>query len=242
MGSSKTWGLGRQVGLGPRTNCRNALDGPYRLLTTIYNTAVEDRFITHSPCKVKGASQHRNPERPAATVEEIAAATDAMDEPYRLAVPLACYCRLRRSDVLGLQRKHIDLEHSLLRVEQAWTVSAGKMHLGLPKTEEGRRTVQIPANVIPVLVDHRGGSLAPDEMDGYSGARRLGSHSTNARPAMDASFEGNPTAGPPLSRPQTHRLDDGGHDWGHDGRNHGCRRTCEFRQQPFGISTPRSTG
>ncbi len=30
---------------------------------------------------------------------------------YRLTVLLACYCRLRRSEVLGLQRKHVDAEH-----------------------------------------------------------------------------------------------------------------------------------
>jgi len=42
-----------------------------------------------------------------ATVQEIVAATAAMDEPYRLAVLLACHCRLRGSEVLGLQRYHL---------------------------------------------------------------------------------------------------------------------------------------
>ena len=126
----------------------------YRLLATIFNTAVEEKLLTHSPCKVKGVSQHKNPERPVATVKEIAIATGAMDEGYRLVVPLACYCQLRRSEVLGLQRKHIDLEDSTLHVEQAWTVSGGKMHLGEPKTEAGRRDVPIPSNVLPVLIDH----------------------------------------------------------------------------------------
>ena len=126
----------------------------YRLLTTIFNTAVEDSLLTHSPCKLKGASQHKNPERPVASVPEIASATKAMDEPYRLTVLLACYCRLRRSEVLGLQRKHVDAEHGSLRVEQAWTVSGGRMHLGPPKTEQSRRTVQIPSNVLPLLNDH----------------------------------------------------------------------------------------
>ena len=136
----------------------------YRLLAAIYNTAVEDRLLPRSPCKVKGASQQKNPERPVASVEEIAAATDAMDEPFRLSVPLACYCRLRRGEVLGLQRKHVDIEHAVLRVEQAWTVSGGKMNLGPPKTEEGRRDVVIPPNVVPLLVDHlnRFAGIGPD--------------------------------------------------------------------------------
>jgi len=124
-----------------------------------------------------------------ATVEEIASATAAMEEPYRLAVLLACYCRLRRSEVSGLQRKHIDVEHSLLRVEQVWTISAGKMHLGPPKTEEGRRTVQIPANVIPVLVDPmgrfagagRGGWLFPGQDSSVVTARTLDRQWTRAR-------------------------------------------------------------
>jgi integrase len=81
-------------------------------------------------------------------------ATTAMDEAYRLAVPLACYCQLRRGEVLGLQRKHIDMEGPILRVEQAWTLSGGEMHLGPPKTQAGRRDVPIPANVVPILIDH----------------------------------------------------------------------------------------
>ena len=126
----------------------------YRLLATIYNTAVEDDLIGRSPCKVKGASLYKNPERPVATVKEISAATEAMGEPYRLAVLLACYCQLRRGEVLGLQRKHIDVDNSVLRVEQAWTVSGGQMHLGPPKTDAGMGVVDIPPNVLPILTDH----------------------------------------------------------------------------------------
>jgi integrase len=137
-----------------RTDHPDTAAQAYRLLATIYNTAVADDLIARSPCKVKGASLHKNPERPVATVEEIAAATEAMAETYRLAVLLACYCQLRRGEVLGLQRKHIDVDNSVLRVEQAWTVSGGQMHLGPPKTDAGLGTVDIPPNVLPILGDH----------------------------------------------------------------------------------------
>ncbi len=137
--------------------------------------------MLRSPSKVKGASQHKNPERPVATVREIAIATEAMDEQYRLAVPLACYCQLRRSEVLCIQRKHIDLRHSTLRVEQAWTLSGGEMHLGPPKTQAGRRDVPIPANVVSLLEDHLerfagigdGGWLFPGHGDSVISARTL---------------------------------------------------------------------
>jgi integrase len=138
----------------------------YRLLATIYNTAVEEDLIGRSPCKVKGASQHRNPERPVATVREMAIASDAMDKQYRVSVPLACYCQLRRGEVLGLQRIHIDLEQATLRVEQTWRAAGGEMHLGPPKTDAGRRYVPIPSNVIPILSDHLE-RFAGDGPDGW---------------------------------------------------------------------------
>ncbi|MGH9129909.1 MAG: hypothetical protein ACRDY2_13355 [Acidimicrobiales bacterium] len=51
-------------------------DDAYRLLRTILNTAVADEVIVVNPCKVKGAGQVRSPERPTATVAELAGAVE----------------------------------------------------------------------------------------------------------------------------------------------------------------------
>ena len=74
---------------------------------------------------------------------------------YRPAILLAAWCQLRRSEILGLQRRDIDLENGRLRVERAWVELEGGGHaLGPPKTEAGRRTVVIPPHVVPVIGDH----------------------------------------------------------------------------------------
>ncbi len=130
-------------------------DDAYRLLRAILNTAVADSLIGASPCKVKGAGQVRSPERPTASVAEVAAAVEAIPERYRLAVLLPAWCQLRRGEVLGLQRQDVDLLHATIRVERAWSAPMGKPPvLGPPKTEAGRRTLAIPANVVPVVTAH----------------------------------------------------------------------------------------
>lgn len=130
-------------------------DDSYRLLRAILNTAVADAVIARSPCQVKGAGQVRSPERPVASVAELAAAVEALPDRLRTAALLAAWCQLRRGEVLGLQRRDVNLMHRTLRVERAWLAPLGSAPvLGPPKTDAGRRTITIPGNVMPVLQDH----------------------------------------------------------------------------------------
>jgi hypothetical protein len=81
----------------------------YRLLATIMKTAVEDRLIIQSPCRVKGAAKEQAAERPVASVAEVHALADAMPAHLRLRVLLGAWCQLRRAELLGLRRQDIDL-------------------------------------------------------------------------------------------------------------------------------------
>jgi integrase len=99
----------------------------YRLLHAIFNTAVEDDLLTHNPCKVKGATHFKNPERNTAQVEEITAAVDSCEERFRLSIALAAWCQLRPHEILGLRRKHVDFTNGCLHIEDTWTSSDGKM-------------------------------------------------------------------------------------------------------------------
>jgi integrase len=104
---------------------------------------------------VKGAGQVHSPERPVASVRDVARAVEAVPERYRLALLLPAWCQLRRGEVLALQRRHVDLLHERITVEQAWVVPMnGKPMIGPPKTEAGVRVLAIPPNVLPVLEDH----------------------------------------------------------------------------------------
>jgi integrase len=136
--------------------------GAYRLLATLCNTAVVDQLIARSPCRVKGVGVERSPERPAASVAEVTAALEVVPERLRPAFMLAAWCQLRRGEILGLQRRDVDVTKRRLRIERSFVVDPdGATTIGPPKTEAGRRTVAIPAHVATALSAHLHAYVAP---------------------------------------------------------------------------------
>jgi integrase len=126
----------------------------YRLLKQILATAVSDDLIGKNPCVVKGAGQERSPERPTASMPEVAALADAMPDRLRLAVELAAWCQLRRAELLGLERRDVDLLHGTIRVDRTGNLVGGALVIGPPKTEAGSRTISVPRHVLPALEHH----------------------------------------------------------------------------------------
>lgn len=127
----------------------------YRLLSSMMRAAVADEVIVRNPCQVKSAGTERGPERPLATVAEVAALANAMPANLRLAVLVAAWCQLRRAELLGLRRRDVDLLHRTLTVEVTkTTMMSGKAVVKAPKTDAGRRTIAIPSHVIPELETH----------------------------------------------------------------------------------------
>lgn len=137
--------------------------GAYRLLATIFNTAVKvDKLLPSTPCTIEGAGRENAAERHTATVSECQAAIDAIPEQYRCAVFLAAWGALRRSEVLALQRGDIDLASGTVRISRAWTkTEAGRKNLGEPKTEAGKRTLHLPQQICTVLEAHLSAHVAP---------------------------------------------------------------------------------
>lgn len=127
----------------------------YRLLSTIMRTAVDDRHLVVSPCKVRGAGRETAAERPVAAVAEVQTLADAMPPHLGLAVLLAAFCSLRKGEVLALRRRHMNPLKGTVRVEKAVVVLAGGRVLEKePKTTAGRRTVTIPPNLLPMVEQH----------------------------------------------------------------------------------------
>ncbi len=130
-------------------------DDSYRMLRTMLITAVTDGLLVKSPCQVKGAGTARSAERPVLSVAELAAAVGAAPERYQLAIPLAAWCQLRRGEVLGLQRRDIDLLHGTIRVERALVRPMSRpVVIGPPKTSAGTRTLAVPSHIVPALEEH----------------------------------------------------------------------------------------
>ncbi len=154
----------------------------YRLITAIMRTAVADEVISRSPCQVKGAAVEHAPERPTASVAEVAALAEAMPDQMRVAVLLAAWCQLRRGELLGLRRRDVDLMHGTLSVAVTRTkLMSGEMIDKAPKSAAARRTVAVPSHVGPalagqlerfvgaepgalVLTDGQGAPLAPQRL------------------------------------------------------------------------------
>jgi integrase len=78
-----------------------------------------------------------------------------MPDHLRLLVLLACWCQLRRGELLGLKRCDFDLVDGTVNVERSRTfdMSGRSIEKG-PKTSAGFRQLSIPANLVPVVRDH----------------------------------------------------------------------------------------
>jgi integrase len=112
-------------------------------------------LIKSNPCSIKGAGLGKSPERPIASIEEVFALANAIDDRYRLAIFLATFAGLRLGELLGLERISIDLESSTLHItQQMQELSNGRYYLALPKSEAGKRTIAVPDFVIDEIRHH----------------------------------------------------------------------------------------
>jgi len=137
--------------------------GAYRLLNTIYRTAVADGLVARNPCQVRGAGVEHPAERPVATVAEVGALADAMPPRLRAAVLLAAWCGLRRGELLALRRRDLGVLQRSVDVRQAAEYLAdGTVGYKSPKTAAGRRRVAIPANIVSDLAAHMASSVEED--------------------------------------------------------------------------------
>ena len=142
----------------------NTVAKAYRLLKHVMTTAADEGLIGRSPCVVKGAGTEHLPEMKFATVDEVAELADAVGPRYRVLVLLAAFGGLRWGELAGLRRRRVDLLHRTVTVAEIVTEVNGRLDIGPPKTEAGRRTVVLSAFLIDELaayLDQRG-EIGPD--------------------------------------------------------------------------------
>ena len=133
-----------------------------RLLRAVLTTAVEDGLIQKNPCKVRGAGIERSPERPIVGPETVLQLAEAIGPRWRSLILLAGFAGLRLGELLGLRRRHINLDAATVTVSgQIVTLEGGRHLVSEPKTEAGRRTVFVPRLVVDSLSAHMQG--LPDD-------------------------------------------------------------------------------
>jgi integrase len=135
----------------------------YRLLRTILNTAVADELLACNPCQVERGGVEHADERPTATVPQVWQLADAMPPRLRTMLLLAGFCGLRLGELLGLERRHVNVLHGLLTVEQQeHQLRDGTLLLGPPKTGAGHRTIALPPFLVPEVEAHLNEFTGPE--------------------------------------------------------------------------------
>ena len=127
----------------------------YSLLRTIMSTAVTDDIIPANPCRVRGAGSAKTVRdiRPA-TLAELEALAAAMPPRYRLMVLLAAWCAMRYGELAELRRADIDVKNGVVRIRRAVARTDDGPVVKDPKSEAGKRDVNIPPHLMPMVHEH----------------------------------------------------------------------------------------
>jgi len=136
----------------------------YRLLRAIMNTAVQDDLIVKSPCQIRSAGVDSTEIRQPPAIEEVHEIIASFPKKLQLAAAVAAWGTLRIGEVLGLQRRDIDLEAGTVEVRRILLelpVKDGGLQTGPPKTKAGERTVTMPSSIVPLMTDHLSNFVAP---------------------------------------------------------------------------------
>jgi integrase len=139
----------------------------YRLLRSILTTAVEDGLIPANPCTIKGAGVEPADERAIPTVAQVHDLVGHLPPRMRCVALLAAFVGLRRGEILGLRRGDVDLDRREISIVRQRQIDRHGNHLvGPPKSEAGRRVLDIPKSLIADLRIHLDDYAQPGD-DGY---------------------------------------------------------------------------
>ena len=143
------------VGLLKDTRGRNA--HAYRVLYSIFNTAIEDKLLKENPCQIKSAGRPPKPrEVQALTPAELMVVAKSLPEHYRAAIHVAAWCGLRFGELIELRRKDVHTVggYTVLKIRRAASLVDDKIVMGKPKSDAGIRDVTVPPHVAEMLREH----------------------------------------------------------------------------------------
>jgi integrase len=147
----------------------------YALLKSICKTAVVDKLISSNPCVIEGAGQAETEVQPEiATLGELEVIVTTMPPRYKLLILLAAWCGLRFGELAELRRPDVDTTNGVLHVRRGVVCTKAGRKVKDPKSKAGKRAVNIPPHLIPVVAAHlrdhaamgRDGLLFPGSRNG----------------------------------------------------------------------------
>ncbi|OLT46940.1 hypothetical protein BJF85_00250 [Saccharomonospora sp. CUA-673] len=127
----------------------------YGLLRTIFNTAISEEVVDANPCRVRGAGQAKRVKhiRPA-SLAELETIVTAIPARYKVMVMLAAWCALRFGELSELRRSDVDVTNGVLYVRRGVVSTKTGMKVKDPKSDAGKRPVNIPPHLLPMVKDH----------------------------------------------------------------------------------------
>ena len=126
------------------------------LLSSAYDNAVRLGQLSKNPCKMVTLPKKEQPKIDIFDNEQITVFLNALDEErldYKVAYQLALFCGLRRSEILGLQEKHINIPFRCVTVEQSRHTVKGADYVQTTKTESSHRTIAVPDFVMESIIE-----------------------------------------------------------------------------------------
>ena len=131
----------------------------HSVLSQILESAVKARKLMRSPiADVQTKPKPKTKQIAVLNENELANLLDHLrSKGHSLYMPtlLASMTGLRRGEVLGLRWRDIDFAKGTLQVAQAIEEIGGELTIKPPKTERSRRTIKLPAALVPELTRHR---------------------------------------------------------------------------------------
>jgi integrase len=183
----REWHAGLRTETGPTQRAR-----AYSLLRVILATAADDDIIPVNPCRIRGAGVAKRARdiRPA-SLPELEALTAAMPGKYRLMVLLAAWCAMRFGELAELRRGDIDVKNAVVHIRRGVIRADDGIVVKGPKSEAGKRDVNIPPHLMPAVRDHLARHAGPGR-DALVFPAALGGHMSPSalyavyHPARDA--------------------------------------------------------
>jgi integrase len=141
----------REAGLSPRT-CQYLRS----VLRVALNRAIKRKLVTQNAAALADAPRVVRAEVQSLTPDQARTFLAAIADHHLYAlIVVAVSCGLREGELLGLQWPDLDLDRGVLRVRHALERLGKGWRLIEPKSEGSRRTIRLPAPVVPILRAHR---------------------------------------------------------------------------------------
>lgn len=132
----------------------------YATTARVFAAAVDDRVISHTPCRKVTLPKDHSGEVVPPTVEQVTAITEAIGDQWRALVVLLAGAGLRIGEARGLNVHDVDFLRRTVRVERQRLQSGVVAPL---KSKASRRTVPVGQVVIDELVRHLGRYPTPND-------------------------------------------------------------------------------